>query len=73
MVGWGEKASHTCTRAEGSFSDPETIQDSVQKSVLIAKDNSIVVAYINKQGGIHSVVMCGLQWRTMIFSATVAR
>ena len=35
------------------------------QTVLVATDNSIVVAYINKQGGIHSVEMCTLLWKIM--------
>ena len=35
------------------------------QSVLVASDNSSVVAYINKQGGTHSVQMCALLWRLM--------
>ena len=30
-----------------------------QNQVLVASDNSMVVAYINKQGGTHSVGLCG--------------
>ena len=33
--------------------------------VLIATDNSTVVAYINKQGGTHSAEMCALLWKIM--------
>ena len=35
------------------------------QTVLVATDNSIVVAYINKQGGTHSAEMCALLWRIM--------
>ena len=35
------------------------------QTVLVATDNSTVVAYINKQGGTHSAEMCALLWRTM--------
>ena len=35
------------------------------QTVLVATDNSTVVAYINKQGGTHSVEMCALLWRIM--------
>ena len=35
------------------------------QTVLIAADNSTVVAYLNKQGGTHSVEMCALQWKIM--------
>ena len=35
------------------------------QTVLVAADNSTVVAYINKQGGTHSVEMCALLWKIM--------
>ena len=33
--------------------------------MLVATDNSTVVAYINKQGGTHSAEMCALLWKLM--------
>ena len=35
------------------------------QTVLVATDNSTVVAYINKQGGTHSAEMCSLLWKIM--------
>ena len=35
------------------------------QTVLVATDNSTVVAYINKQGETHSVEMCTLLWKIM--------
>ena len=35
------------------------------QTVLVATNNSTVVAYINKQGGTHSAEMCALLWKTM--------
>ena len=35
------------------------------QTVLVPTDNSAVVAYINKQGGTHSVEMCALLWKIM--------
>ena len=35
------------------------------QTVLVTTDNSAVVAYINKQGGIHSAEMCALLWKIM--------
>ena len=35
------------------------------RTVLVATDNSSVVAYINKQGGTHSVQMCALLWHLL--------
>ena len=37
------------------------------QTVLVATDNSTVVAYINKQGGTHSAEMCALLWKIMIW------
>ena len=38
---------------------------SQNQTVLVAIDNSTVVAYINKQGGTHSAEMCALLWKIM--------
>ena len=35
------------------------------QTVLLATDNSTVVAYINKQGGTHLAEMCALLWKIM--------
>ena len=35
------------------------------QTVLVATDNSTVVAYISKQGGTHSAEMCTLLWKIM--------
>ena len=35
------------------------------QTVLVATDNSTVVAYINKQRGTHSAEMCALMWKIM--------
>ena len=35
------------------------------QTVLVATDNSTVVAYINKQGGTHSAEVCALLWKIM--------
>ena len=35
------------------------------QTVLVATDNSTVVAYINKQGGTYSMEMCALLWKIM--------
>ena len=35
------------------------------QTVLVATDNSTVVAYINKLGGTHSAEMCALLWKIM--------
>ena len=38
------------------------------QTVSVATDNSTVVAYVNKQGGTHSVEMCALLWKIMTWS-----
>ena len=37
----------------------------LSQTVLVATDNSTVVAYINKQGRAHSAEMCALLWKIM--------
>ena len=50
-----------------------SLKDQCQnQTVLVATDNSTVVAYINKQGGTHSAEMCALLWKIMTFSVEVA-
>ena len=44
----------------------QSFKDQCQnQTVLVAMDNSTVVAYINKQGGTHSAEMCTLLWKIM--------
>ena len=45
----------------------QSFKDQCQsQTMLVATDNSTVVAYINKQGGTHSAEMCALLWKIMI-------
>ena len=61
-----KKAAHKCSRAEGGFSGPSMFKDQCQnQTVLVAADNSTVVAYLNKQGGTHSAEICTLLWKIM--------
>ena len=49
VVRQGKKATHKCSRAEGGFSGPSRFKDQCRnQTVLVATDNSTVVAYINK-------------------------
>ena len=62
----GKKATHKRPRIEGGLSGPSSFKDQCQnQTVLLATDNSTVVAYINKQGGTHSAEMCALLWKIM--------
>ena len=73
VVRQGKKATHKCSRAEGGFSGPSKVQGPCQnQTVLVATDNSTVVAYINKQGGTHSAEMCALLWKTLKTSFLLA-
>ena len=67
VVRSGKKATHKCPRIEGGL--PGQIRDfkdqCQNQTVLVATDNSTVVAYINKQGGTHSAEMCALLWKIM--------
>ena len=38
------------------------------QTVLICSDNSTVVAYLNKEGGTHSIEMCALIWKILAFT-----
>ena len=43
-----------------------SFKDQCQNQILlVAMDNSTVVAYINRQGGTHSAEMCALLWKIM--------
>ena len=42
----------------------------VGKIVLVATNNTTVVAYINKEGGMRSGPLCALLWRILVFPAT---
>ena len=67
VVRSGKKATHKCPRIEGGLPGPSRLQgpECQNQTVLVATDNSTVVAYINKQGGTHSAEMCALLWKIM--------
>ena len=61
-----EKLSIGTTSHEApSVSHQGALEISRTKTVLVATDNSTVVAYINRQGGTHSAEICALLWRIM--------
>ena len=62
----GKKAIHKCSRVKAVFLVFQRFKDQCQnKTVLVATDNSTVIAYIHKQGGTHSEEMCALLWKIM--------
>ena len=64
VVRQGKRATHKCFTAEGGFSGPSKVQGPVSKPVLVATENSTVVAYINKRGT-HLAEICALLWKIM--------
>ena len=67
MVRSGEKATHKRPEELKVVSLAlRRFKDQCQnQTVLVAMDNSRVVAYINKQGGTDSSEMCALLWKIM--------
>ena len=63
VVRSGKKATHKRPRVEGGLTG--SLDQCQNQTVLVATDNSTVVAYINKQGGTHSAEMCALLWKIM--------
>ena len=61
-----EKGLHNILELKAAFLTLRCFKDQCQdQTVLVATDNSTVVAYINKQGETHSTEMCALLWRIM--------
>ena len=62
----GHKAAHKHPRIEVGPLALRSFKDQCQnQTVLVATDNSTVVAYLHKQGGTHSAEMCALLWNIM--------
>ena len=63
----GKKATDKCSRVEGALIGRVKLKDQCQnQTVLVATDNSTVVGYRNKQGGIHSAEMCVFLWKIIV-------
>ena len=61
-----KKATHKRSRVKAVSLALRSFKDQCQnQTVLVAMDNSTVVAYINKQGGTRSPEMCALLWKIM--------
>ena len=66
VVRAGKKARHKFLELKAVSLALRDFKDQCQnQTVLVATDNSTVVAYINKQGGTHSAEMCALLWKIM--------
>ena len=61
LVPFRKQTAHKLSGTKGGLSGPKRVQDLCSNNiVLIATDNSTVVAYINKEGGMKSGPLCAL-------------
>ena len=65
LVRQGKKATHKCSRAEGSFSGPSKVQGPVSKPNSVSCYGQLNSSSLHKQGGTHSAEMCALLWKIM--------
>ena len=66
MVRPGKKATHNVLELKAVSLALRSFKDQCQnQTVLVATDNSTVVAYLNKQGGTPSAEMGSLLWKIM--------
>ena len=73
--GWGDhlneftarkQAAYTLFRTQGSVLALKEFQNlCANKIVLVATDNTTVMSYINKEGGMRSGTLCALLWRIL--------
>ena len=61
----GKKATHKCSRVEGSISGPEKVPGPVPKPNSIGCYGQLNSRSQHKQGGTHSAEMCALLWNIM--------
>ena len=60
-----KQVAHKSFRAKSFLALKEFQNLCCNKTVLVATDNTTVVAYINKEGGMKSSSLCALLWRIM--------
>ena len=68
LVASRKQAAHKLPRVKGSLSGLKRISGPLYQHyniVLIATDNTTVVAYVNKEGGMNSGPLCTLLWRIL--------
>ena len=65
VVRQGKKATHKCSRAEGSFSGPSKFQGPVPKPNSVGCQGELNSSSLHKQGGTHSAEMCTFLWKIM--------
>ena len=66
LVCAGKQASHQFSGIESGLVGPKSFRTYLPgRVVLVATDNTTVVAYINKEGGMRSGSLCALLWRLL--------
>ena len=66
LVPPGKQAAYKLPRTQGNFLALKEFQDlCISKMVLVATDNTTVVFYINKEGGMRSGPLYALLWRIL--------
>ena len=66
LVTTRKQAAYKLSETKSSVSCPERVPRPLcQQIVLVATDNTTVVAYINKEGGMRSGPLCALLWRIL--------
>ena len=66
MVHTGKPVTHNYLELKAVFLALKEFQEfCTHRTVLIATDNTTVVSYINKEGGMRSGPLCALLWRTL--------
>ena len=66
VVRWGKRLHINVLELKVVSLALQTFKDQCQnQTVLVAMNNSTVVAYINKQGRTHSAEMCSFLWKIM--------
>ena len=63
LVGAGKQTAHKLSGTQSCVSSLKRV--CIDKIVLVATDNTTVVAYINKEGGMRSGPLCALLWRIL--------
>ena len=65
VVRQGKKATHKCSRVEGSLSGPSKFQGPVSEPNSVGCNGQLNSGSLHKQGGTHSAEICAVLWKIM--------
>ena len=65
LVTTRKQAAYKLSRIKSSLSSLERVPIPTDKIVLVATDNTTIVSYLNKEGGMRSGPLCALLWRIL--------